>query len=249
MQDWFYSNGFKIGNLEISSITGLSEKSKQLDASISDLKQMKDVNFAESAERLEQATANLKGQKEQYASLVGASSESEINSAIQTEKYEVEYLWVKLGNHATKNGITLKMDITKGASLENKRYNLQFTATGKYANITEFIYEIENDSTLGFKVENFKLLPSSSTSTTTNNNNNNTTNNNTTTSYDVQNLVATFTVKDIYIDLEQISNTTASNNDNRDNTNTTNQNTITENTNTVQENNVQDVDAIANSMQ
>lgn len=233
--------GFRIGNFEVSSIMGLSEKNKSLDDSISNLKQMKEVKFAQSNDELQQATSNLKLQKEQYASLIGASSEEDISSAIQTEKYEVEYLWVKLGNHATKNGITLKMDITKGTSLENKKYNLVFTATGSYINVTEFVYQIENDSTLGFKIENFKLLPSGGTTTTTANNNNNndntntTANNTTTTSSDVQNLVATFTVKDVYIDLDQLTESVVENID--EPINNESQNEINQDTNTVVDNN------------
>ena len=213
---------------------GLAGKSKQLDTSISDLKQMKEVSFPEATEQLESSTVKLKEQKQQYASLVGGSSETEITSTIQTQKYEVEYLWVKLGNHATKNGITLKMDITRGAASENKIYNLNFTATGSYANITTLIYEIENDSTLGFKIENFKLLPSTITNNENNkgNKDNSTENkNNTTRVTDVTNLVATFTVKDVYIDLDQISNATQNNTNTNTNTNTDNkENNINENT-------------------
>lgn len=37
--------------------------------------------------------------------------------------------------------------------------NLNFTLNGSYIAITNFIYAIENDSELGFRVENFKILP------------------------------------------------------------------------------------------
>ena len=231
--------GFKIGNIEISSIMGLADKSKQLDTSISELKQMREVSFSESIDNLEKSTKELADQKQQYASLVGTTPDTEIMSAIQSERYEVEYLWVKLGNHATKNGITLKMDITNGGATENKLYNLKFTATGNYANVTEFIYEVENDSTLGFKIENFSLLPSGTTAKTDNNNNNETANTNTTS--DVQNLLATFLVKNVYIDLDKVTNIT-----------TTDENTNTDNSaaeNTIQENNEENVEQTTNSVQ
>lgn len=238
MQGLLYLNGFKVGNLEVLSMMGLSEKSKQLQTSVSELKQMRDISFPEATEQIESATEELKVQKQQYASLVGGSSETELTSAVQTQKYEVEYLWVKLGNHATKNGITLKMDIARGAASENKIYNLNFTATGSYANITALIYEIENDSTLGFKIENFKLLPSTIANNKNDDKNNednenNTTksNNTSTTVVDVTNLVATFTVRDVYIDLDQISTTTQNNTNNVDKEETNkNETSITENT-------------------
>lgn len=248
MQDWYCSDGFKLGNLEVASIKGVSEKSQSLDNAVSDLKQLKEEDYAQSLSELSLETDNFKTQKEQYATLIGASSEEEISSVIQTEKYEVEYLWVKLGNHATKNGITLKMDITKGASATNQKYNLLFTATGTYVNITEFIYQIENDSTLGFKIEKFKLLPTAKTTTTSTNNNNtkNTDTNTDTNTVDAeantvdkstasqeQNLVATFTVKDVYVDLKNTTNTNTNNTKTNENTNTTNANNNST-TNTVQ---------------
>ena len=41
-------------------------------------------------------------------------------------------------------------------------YNIGFTVTGKYSNITQFIYDIENDSKLGFKIEDFNMTPAES---------------------------------------------------------------------------------------
>ena len=38
-------------------------------------------------------------------------------------------------------------------------YDLNFVATGDYVGITDFIYDIENDSSLGFKIEGFKMEP------------------------------------------------------------------------------------------
>ena len=188
------------------------------------------MTFVETTEQLEDATQKLIQQKQQYTSLIGASSDEEITSTIQSQRYEVEYLWVKLGNHATKNGITLKMDIVNGGASENKLYNLKFTASGNYANLTEFIYEVENDSTLGFKIENFKLLPSEVKTA-----------DNKTKKLDFNNLVATFLVKNVYIDLDKITSSTTTNE------NTANNNTTTQNT--VEETNNQNTDEMVNSVQ
>lgn len=38
-------------------------------------------------------------------------------------------------------------------------YDLNFEATGSYVSVTDFIYDIENDSSLGFKIEGFKMAP------------------------------------------------------------------------------------------
>ena len=88
------------------------------------------------------------------------SEDGEVQTANQIEKYEIETLWVKLGNHATKEGVVMKMDVTNGSSGAQGSYNLNFTATGGYVQIEDFISSIENDSTLGFKIEEFKMIPS-----------------------------------------------------------------------------------------
>ena len=83
----------------------------------------------------------------------------------------------------------MKMDVKKGSAQDI--YDLQFTATGSYISITDFISAIENDSSLGFKIEEFKLVPSSSGS----------------------DLQATFVCKDIAIkDVSQSAVTTTTDN-------------------------------------
>lgn len=44
--------------------------------------------------------------------------------------------------------------------------DLKFTVTGSYVDITEFIYDIENDSKLGFKIDNFTMTGSDTLSAT-----------------------------------------------------------------------------------
>ena len=39
-----------------------------------------------------------------------------------------------------------------------KFYDLSFTVYGEYISILDFVSDIENDSELGFKIENFKML-------------------------------------------------------------------------------------------
>ena len=104
----------------------------------------------------------------------------------------------------------MQMDVIKGNSSIQDMYNLKFTATGSYISITDFISAIENDSTLGFKIEEFKMNPSSSGS----------------------DLQATFVCKDIAIkDVSQSTTTTpsADTNNNTSNTNNTANNTTNSN--------------------
>lgn len=45
----------------------------------------------------------------------------------------------KIRNHATKEGVVMKMDILQGSSGAQGVYNLNFTVTGGYVQIEDFI--------------------------------------------------------------------------------------------------------------
>ena len=77
--------------------------------------------------------------------------------------YKIEFLWTKLGNYADKHQIKMQMDVI--AAGENM-YDLSFNIVGSYIDVTDFIYEIEKDSELNFRISEFKLIPDSTTTTT-----------------------------------------------------------------------------------
>ena len=108
----------------------------------------------------------------------------------------------------------MKMEILQGSSGAAGTYNLRFTVTGSYISIVDFISDIENDSTLGFTIEEFKMVPTSTEA----------------------NLEATFVCKDITIkDISSASAATATSTSTpstSNTTNTTNNNTTTTSTNT-----------------
>ncbi len=97
----------------------------------------------------------------------------------------------------------LKLEVVDSAS--KGKYDLEVTAEGEYIGITDFIYDIEKDDTLGFKILNFKLTPkvldTNSTKTTDNEQNNNTGNNTTqtTTNTNTDKLKATFKIEGVGI--------------------------------------------------
>ena len=134
----------------------------------------------------------------------------ELGTPGQIEEYKVETLWVKLGTYATTEGTVLQMDIKNSSKGGSGRYDLYFTVNGSYIGITDFISDIENDSMLGFKIEEFKIRQDSSES----------------------DLVTTFVCKNIAVqDVQATTNETPVNNSETGNTNTSNTNTNNTNTN------------------
>lgn len=167
--------GFSFAGIEIPSINQLKQKSGELDAGISEATILASSDYKNVLDNMNSDIKKLSEEKKNYENIVGTSGTAKTASAGQYQKYEIEYLWTVIGNHATSEGVVLKMDLVSGTSEEN--YNLNFTVTGKYIGIVDFISSIENDSVLGFKIENFALEPGAST----------------------DDLQATFTCKDITI--------------------------------------------------
>ena len=179
-------DGLNIGNYRILSWREIKDNNEKLDGEIENLEKLITVTFKNEQSNLNESYKQLLIKKNEYADLVLYSSESEIEKATRTEVYETEFLWTKLGNYATKNnGIDMKIDVVKGSSGEENVYNLNFTLVGEYVNISDFLPSIENDSKLGFRINNFSLVPVASNSETGNSNS----------------LQATFTVENVGINL------------------------------------------------
>ena len=73
----------------------------------------------------------------------------------QIEKYKIEYLWGIIGNYADDEGVDVNLDI-KETSIDDT-YNINFTLNGSYLGITDFLYDIENDDELNYRINNFKI--------------------------------------------------------------------------------------------
>lgn len=193
--------GIKIGNFQIKSISMIKEDSENLEQEIEQINQKQSVTYKSLNDEVEAKANELKKQKENYADLILYNSEDETSGLNLYEKYEIEYLWTKLGNYATDNSLTMKLEVTNSATGAEKSYNLNFTLNGEYVSIIDCISQIEDDSTLGFKIENFKMVQA-----------------------DDGTIQATFTVKNVTID--NIDTTTVQDeNQNTNNTNTTNNTT------------------------
>lgn len=214
--------GISIGNFEILGVKGIQEKNNNLDAKIQQAAKLVEKDYKQAVSNVQTDAKKLKEEKQNYEGMTTLADGQE-QVANQIEKYEIETLWVRLGNHATSEGVVMQMDVIKGSSSAQDVYNLRFTATGSYISITDFISAIENDSTLGFKIEEFKMNPASSGGE----------------------LQATFVCKDISIkDVSSTTVNTSSNQEIDSNTNTTNKDNTT---NTSSNNNTTNSTATNNS--
>lgn len=93
--------------------------------------------------------------KEKYEQLSGISTKDKIQT-YETKQYDISYLWKILGNYAEKRNLTLGIDVQKSNS-GNNLYSFNFSISGEYVKIIEFIKDLENDSDLYFRIYDFKV--------------------------------------------------------------------------------------------
>lgn len=157
--------GFEIGPIKILSVLEIKSRNEDVKQEAEKASELANSDYKKATSDIESNVKKLEEQKKTYDDMVTTSDGTQIQSVNQIQTYEVEYLWTKVGNHATSEGVTIKMDIAKGTNTvqasdtQTGTYNLNFTVTGQYVGIADFIYSIENDSSLGFKIEEFKLIP------------------------------------------------------------------------------------------
>lgn len=202
------ANGVSIGSFKALGLKGLKEEDAQIKSKIETASSLTSSQYPSKISELNQNTKNLLSKKEEYTDLTTYSTEDQIQAANELQEYEVEYLWAEVGKYATKEGIKIKMDISNSTSANQsadgrKLHDLNFTAEGAYVGISLFLADLEDDSFLDFKIENFALTKGEST----------------------ENLKATFVVKDIPIKLENLSANTSSSSDTTGSANNTTDNT------------------------
>mgnify|MGYP005905189749 FL=1 len=187
--------GLTVGSFRILSISNIKQESLNLDNEVDELNNLKNVTYKKKIDDLQTATKYLTTAKQKYLDLASVSSDEEIQEANLEQTYAMEFLWNKVGSYATKEGVTLKWDVSSTGV--NNKYTLNFTTTGSYVGVISYIYALENDSDLAFRIENFKMTASG------------------------ENVTATFTVNNVAIKSETISSASSNNTNEQANTNTT----------------------------
>lgn len=194
-----------------NNFADVKDEKINLDNQINVAKQINNQEYLASVEGLETSIDEYKKTKLKYeAKTANISDDTEIG-IVKIKNYKIERIWVILQNYAKKEKIELELNLLDTTA--SNVYDLDVTLLGDYIGITDFLYDIENDDTLGFKITNFKLLPSTVTTTTTKSDNTTSGNNNTTeenkntnntttttTSVSVSKLKATFKIEEVGIE-------------------------------------------------
>lgn len=157
-------NNFDVGILKIESIADIKNKSNELDKKVNEATKLTHQTYPKEKSSLDTSINKLKSTKQQYESKIASMPDSEILKYMQVDTYEKEFLWTTIGSYATKQNLDLELNIVDIKN--NDYYNLEFTVVGRYSDISDFIFSIENDDELAFKIENFKMKPYNISETT-----------------------------------------------------------------------------------
>ncbi len=153
--------GLKIGNINILGIMEMKQKNEELDTTVKEATKLASTDYQKRIDDLNDAVKKLETEKTSYEDRVNVSTENNVEAANQTYENMIEFLLVRIENHAKTEGVSMNMVVTRSSSGAENVYNLNFTATGSYVGIEEFVTDIEDDSRLGYKIEEFKMNSSS----------------------------------------------------------------------------------------
>lgn len=194
-------NDIHISDWKNKNVEDIKDLNLDLNEKIELAKTMNNQEYEQAKEKIKDSIKGLEIAKEEYEDETSNISDKVQLGVVQVKEYKIERLWIALENYAKDNNIELKLDLLDTAT--TGIYDLDITLVGEYIGITDFIYAIEKDDTLGFKILNFKLLPN--TTVTENQDietNEESDNKNTTTvNVNVNKLKATFRIENVGIEL------------------------------------------------
>ena len=202
-------NGLEIGGFSVWGITKIQDENAALDETVTQATRLASSTFPGKVSEVNASMKQLEQQKNTYQDMVAVSDTGDVQTASQLSNYTLDFLWTEIGTHATSEGVSIDISLTAGTGGQNV-YDLNFTAVGSYVGICEFIRDIEDDSDLAFKIEQFSMTAGESTSS----------------------LKATFICKNIPIEGISSIDTNTSNSTNGNTTNNTNTNSTNSTANT-----------------
>ncbi len=176
--------GLSFGQFKILSAKEIVQNNDALMQSISQVKLLLEKDYPAKKQELSESIQDLLDKKEQYFEIAKTSTEGEILKANTEDVFYREYLWTKIGRYATKKGVDMNMsEVSSDIGTEDMK-NLNFTVTGYYVGILDFISALESDEELGFKIEDFRMTSGET------------------------NLTATFVIRNVRIKSENLSSGT-----------------------------------------
>lgn len=149
-------DGQTMGDFVILGVQQIFDVNEEIDNNIAKVESLIAVNIAQEESSLQSAVTTLLTNKEEYYNLAKISTEGELQQANTEETYLIEYIWTRMGRHATNERITLKLDVLSSQTGADFK-NLSFIIKGEYVDIIDYVSKLEEDEELNFKIDSFKI--------------------------------------------------------------------------------------------
>lgn len=151
---------------ETISTDTITDKKENVEGLMAD-EETETKKYEKQLDALSSAQNSYKAAKQKYDAIDKATIEL-VQEATADEKYFIEYLWIVLGNYARDNDLMIdivtpssKKDTTEGNAtnidVTVDKNAIKIIVQGRYANVADFVYEVENDKELKFKLDNIKM--------------------------------------------------------------------------------------------
>ena len=180
--------------VEFSSINGVIAKREELLRLEQEL-QSTEMKYEQAKKSLTSSQSSFSSAKNKYEA-ISDETINLIKEATTEENYDIEYMWIRLGNYALTNNLSISMvepggittstnsntdtqpanaqvdntqttaaDTTSTAEVPNSSTTtstnsdtlLTIVVEGSYLNMSDFVFEVENDKELRFKLDNIEI--------------------------------------------------------------------------------------------
>ena len=147
------------------SIAGIGEKKLAVELLMQDQEKAEQDNKM-AKDSLNNSKNKFDVAKEEYEN-IDESTIQLVQDATKEVKYFIEYLWIVLGNYASANdlGVAIVTSNTTSSGDESSssgsgsslNSGVKVSVEGRYANVADFVFDVENDKSLKFKLDNIKM--------------------------------------------------------------------------------------------
>lgn len=184
---YMFTTEFSVAGFSTKTISGFKDTLDQYSNSETVYKNAV-ANQKAKIEELKRVQTSYDDAKRKYENLTPETINI-VKEANKTEKYSIEYLWIRLGDYAKKHNVQIMIvdpestvvntasgsasgnvttdgngavvsasqDANGSTSMAPQTNILKVQVVGSYINIADYIYVIENDSTLRFRLDNIKM--------------------------------------------------------------------------------------------
>ena len=150
--------GIQFGNVSILSLKQIAEKKEQVKVAETSL-ELESTKYSILENKLNSLKKEFEQEKAKYEA-ISPETVTMINELNAKDKYSIEYIWIKLGNYASANHLEIVVaepgnSLNSEETKEDSIFTIQ--VEGSYTDVAEFIFHLESDSELSFKLDNIEM--------------------------------------------------------------------------------------------